>query len=627
MTSNGNSYTGGYQRVGFAFELSKHNLEKLTMRKSGETVLENGAIVDWSTLKFPFFAHELSVHMLEVVTVPSERTIDSLELKTQNWSEQISLRITDSMGGTGLGANSPLQKPKGIKLLQKNKKGKSKSNVVVATPSHVQLVHHRSMMTTQVPSHQVPSQFHELNYVLTSSSSSSLSSSSSSHLSHEAMWNRLELQIPYTSSVNSIVLVTISKRRTVRELIDDVKRRYQDSKNHQLDLNNNSTANTANHNGVMNNFLSTLLPSVTNSTNTTTSSEMNKKDEEDEDDLLACDEEIVPVKDPLTMSRIEIPAKGLYCVHRRCFDLETYIEYCAKSRLWQCPCCSRRLPCEEVIIDDYMTKVFEKLSQNEALYANIEKIRVNNKTNEWEIVDVNSKTTTTTTTNTVSMTTTTTTTMTSCAHKADTSTAAISPQPHNAPSSSSTAMEIVDLDDEDDNDGGMIDEDSDGGGTVQCVTSNASSKTATTTTTAGTALSDLGIPSLSSSPALIQFKGDHDLNSTSLSTSASSSPTTILHNTLLNDIMGSLSNINDKLKNLSSGSSPFSTPINNNNNNNNNSTTTTPSRFFIGNLNDIAGGNSGSSLLSKPTTRVDLNTSDTSTNSNGLTIDEAIEID
>ena len=42
---------------------------------------------------------------------------------------------------------------------------------------------------------------------------------------------------------------------------------------------------------------------------------------------------------PLGMRRVQIPAKSLICTHARCFDLETYLEVCHTSHVWECPIC------------------------------------------------------------------------------------------------------------------------------------------------------------------------------------------------------------------------------------------------------------------------------------------------
>ena len=55
---------------------------------------------------------------------------------------------------------------------------------------------------------------------------------------------------------------------------------------------------------------------------------------------------LLSLRCPLSIDRMEIPAKGEQCSHRRCFDLETYLQFSAQSGNWQCPICYNPLPFE-----------------------------------------------------------------------------------------------------------------------------------------------------------------------------------------------------------------------------------------------------------------------------------------
>jgi len=46
-----------------------------------------------------------------------------------------------------------------------------------------------------------------------------------------------------------------------------------------------------------------------------------------------------------------MPAKGQKCVHKRCFDLETFLDYSNMSDVWQCPLCLKPLPFQDVVVD------------------------------------------------------------------------------------------------------------------------------------------------------------------------------------------------------------------------------------------------------------------------------------
>ena len=75
-------------------------------------------------------------------------------------------------------------------------------------------------------------------------------------------------------------------------------------------------------------------------------------------------DEIVPLKDPLSLCRIEIPAKGKYCVHKSCFDLAGYLDFGKTSKTYNCPRCDKPLPFSELIIDRHMQKILNEVGDN-----------------------------------------------------------------------------------------------------------------------------------------------------------------------------------------------------------------------------------------------------------------------
>ncbi|EFC44366.1 hypothetical protein NAEGRDRAFT_79767 [Naegleria gruberi] len=81
------------------------------------------------------------------------------------------------------------------------------------------------------------------------------------------------------------------------------------------------------------------------------------------DELEGCDE-IVPLKDPLSLCRIELPAKGKFCVHKSCFDLVGYLDFGASSKTYNCPRCDKPLPFDQLIIDPLMQKILSSVSQD-----------------------------------------------------------------------------------------------------------------------------------------------------------------------------------------------------------------------------------------------------------------------
>lgn len=50
-------------------------------------------------------------------------------------------------------------------------------------------------------------------------------------------------------------------------------------------------------------------------------------------------DEVVSLRDPITMARIDIPGKGLHCAHTGSFDVQTFLEFNEHGREWKCPHC------------------------------------------------------------------------------------------------------------------------------------------------------------------------------------------------------------------------------------------------------------------------------------------------
>ena len=62
-----------------------------------------------------------------------------------------------------------------------------------------------------------------------------------------------------------------------------------------------------------------------------------------EDDDFEIGEEIVSLKCPLTLTRINDPIKGFDCAHLQCFDRENYNALNANKAKWKCPVCDKYL--------------------------------------------------------------------------------------------------------------------------------------------------------------------------------------------------------------------------------------------------------------------------------------------
>lgn len=77
----------------------------------------------------------------------------------------------------------------------------------------------------------------------------------------------------------------------------------------------------------------------------------------DEDEDIVLGDQVVPLTDPITLARVEHPARGIYCSHIPCFDAKIFFECNFARRNWQCPICSVNIKgIHELYIDRDMAK-------------------------------------------------------------------------------------------------------------------------------------------------------------------------------------------------------------------------------------------------------------------------------
>lgn len=66
-------------------------------------------------------------------------------------------------------------------------------------------------------------------------------------------------------------------------------------------------------------------------------------DENDPDDEISSSGEFISVLDPLMLSKINHPARGVFCTHNTCFDAKEFFRFEANSMRWKCPVCQINL--------------------------------------------------------------------------------------------------------------------------------------------------------------------------------------------------------------------------------------------------------------------------------------------
>eukprot|EP00288_Rhodomonas_lens_P004715 CAMPEP_0177725530 /NCGR_PEP_ID=MMETSP0484_2-20121128/19299_1 /TAXON_ID=354590 /ORGANISM="Rhodomonas lens, Strain RHODO" /LENGTH=463 /DNA_ID=CAMNT_0019238047 /DNA_START=126 /DNA_END=1513 /DNA_ORIENTATION=+ len=83
---------------------------------------------------------------------------------------------------------------------------------------------------------------------------------------------------------------------------------------------------------------------------------------ESESDDIACTDLEVSLRCPLSMLRINLPAKGRNCNHLQCFDLSTFLEYAKKHSFWLCPNCHKPLPPAELRVCSLFGEILNSVS-------------------------------------------------------------------------------------------------------------------------------------------------------------------------------------------------------------------------------------------------------------------------
>eukprot|EP00457_Paulinella_chromatophora_P002847 gb/GEZN01002852.1/.p1 GENE.gb/GEZN01002852.1/~~gb/GEZN01002852.1/.p1 ORF type:complete len:679 (-),score=79.14 gb/GEZN01002852.1/:134-2170(-) len=67
---------------------------------------------------------------------------------------------------------------------------------------------------------------------------------------------------------------------------------------------------------------------------------------------------------PLSIRRIDTPAKGTKCDHTRCFDLDTFILYCEQSWIWQCPICDHAISPDQLMLDPKLARILREAPED-----------------------------------------------------------------------------------------------------------------------------------------------------------------------------------------------------------------------------------------------------------------------
>jgi len=89
--------------------------------------------------------------------------------------------------------------------------------------------------------------------------------------------------------------------------------------------------------------------------------------EEEDDDLIVATGVQIPLKDPVALTPIALPARGGRCNHVQCFDLRMFLTVNSKmSSNFRCPFCQEYLPVTDLLVDPYIQRVLNDVVHGDA---------------------------------------------------------------------------------------------------------------------------------------------------------------------------------------------------------------------------------------------------------------------
>lgn len=78
-----------------------------------------------------------------------------------------------------------------------------------------------------------------------------------------------------------------------------------------------------------------------------------------EDDDIVATSSNMSLKDPVQMTRIETPCRGMSCKHNECFDAAVYLALQEQAPTWTCPVCSKPAPYDSLVYDLFVQDILE----------------------------------------------------------------------------------------------------------------------------------------------------------------------------------------------------------------------------------------------------------------------------
>ena len=88
------------------------------------------------------------------------------------------------------------------------------------------------------------------------------------------------------------------------------------------------------------------------------------KEHSEANDDLCIQSNSLSLRDPVSQTRISVPARATTCRHSQCFDLSTFFVMNQEKQSWKCPVCNNRIKWDQVFIDGFFKDILEGMKGN-----------------------------------------------------------------------------------------------------------------------------------------------------------------------------------------------------------------------------------------------------------------------
>lgn len=89
-----------------------------------------------------------------------------------------------------------------------------------------------------------------------------------------------------------------------------------------------------------------------------------KKSMESDIDM-GVDSMFATVKDPLSKTKMELPARGKACIHLQCFDAKQFLQMNEQKQTWLCPLCKKKVNFEDIQVDGFFLDILQSPTLSE----------------------------------------------------------------------------------------------------------------------------------------------------------------------------------------------------------------------------------------------------------------------